>query len=60
MVANLSDRSSSIDYDELVKEDRIHSRLYYDEAIFQQELEQVWYRQVEGSRLIAITLIRTD
>lgn len=45
MVANLSDNGSAVNYDELIKEDRIHSRLYYDEEIFKEELEQIWYKQ---------------
>lgn len=45
MVASLSEGRSSIDYDALIKEDRIHSSLYYDEAIFREELEQIWYKQ---------------
>lgn len=34
-----------IDYEALVKDDRVHGSLYYDEAIYQEELEKIWYTQ---------------
>jgi phenylpropionate dioxygenase-like ring-hydroxylating dioxygenase large terminal subunit len=37
--------SSPIDYDTLIKDDRVHGRLYYDVAIFEEELEKIWYRE---------------
>lgn len=37
--------SSSIDYDALIKDDQVHGRLYYDPAIFEEELEKIWYRE---------------
>jgi fatty-acyl-CoA synthase len=37
--------TSIIDYDSLVQPDRIHGRLYYDPAIFEEELEKIWYRE---------------
>ena len=43
-MAMLPETSSSIDYDELIKDDRVHGRLYYDPAIFAEELEKIWYR----------------
>ncbi|HXG36564.1 MAG TPA: aromatic ring-hydroxylating dioxygenase subunit alpha [Dehalococcoidia bacterium] len=36
---------SAINYEELIQEDRVHARLYYDPAIFEDELQKVWYRQ---------------
>ena len=45
MVANLSAQQSSIDYSALIKNDQVHGRLYYDEDIFQEELEKIWYKQ---------------
>src|SRR5579885_744932 len=32
------------DYRELVQDDRVSGRLYYDAAIFDEELEKIWYR----------------
>ena len=32
-------------YPELIQADRVHGRLYYDPAIFDEELEKIWYRQ---------------
>jgi len=32
-----------IDWDGLIQRDRVHGSLYTDEAIFQQELEKIWY-----------------
>jgi phenylpropionate dioxygenase-like ring-hydroxylating dioxygenase large terminal subunit len=36
--------SARTDYAELVLEDRVSGRLYYDPAIFEEELEKIWYR----------------
>lgn len=36
--------ATDIDVGELVESDRVHGRLYYDPAVFQQELEKIWYR----------------
>jgi phenylpropionate dioxygenase-like ring-hydroxylating dioxygenase large terminal subunit len=36
--------SSGIDYDSLVQDARVHGSLYYDPAIFQEELDKIWYR----------------
>ena len=35
---------ASVDYNALIKGNRVHSSLYYDEQIFQEELERIWYR----------------
>lgn len=32
------------DFPALIKENRVHSSLYYDEAIFREELETIWYK----------------
>src|SRR5215510_2733290 len=37
--------ASSTDYDALIKADQVHGRLYYDPAIFEEELEKIWYRE---------------
>lgn len=34
----------SFDYRALIEPSRVHSSLYYDESIFQDELERIWYR----------------
>ena len=34
-----------IDYGDLIKEDRIHGRLYHDPDIFEDEFTRIWYRQ---------------
>jgi len=34
--------AGKISYDTLVKEDQVHSRLYYDEAIFQEEMDRIF------------------
>ena len=36
--------ASPIDYTALIKENRVHSSVYYDEQIFQDELENIWYK----------------
>jgi phenylpropionate dioxygenase-like ring-hydroxylating dioxygenase large terminal subunit len=33
-----------ISYDELIREDRVHGRLYYDPAIFEEEMEKIFHR----------------
>ena len=45
MVANLAESSKKIDYSALVRKDRVHGSLYYDEDIFQEELEKIWYKR---------------
>ncbi len=32
------------DYTSLIEENRVHSSLYYDERVFQDELERIWYK----------------
>lgn len=34
---------SKIDLEGLIKSDRVHGSLYHDEAVFQEELERIWY-----------------
>lgn len=34
----------AIPLDELIQKDRVHGSVYYDEALFQAELEKIWYR----------------
>ncbi len=36
--------ASVIDYEALIKEDRIHGRLYYDSGIFEEEMQKIWHR----------------
>ncbi|HXG23486.1 MAG TPA: Rieske 2Fe-2S domain-containing protein, partial [Chthonomonadales bacterium] len=36
--------ATRIDLSELVREDRVHSRIYTDPQIFELELEKIWYR----------------
>ncbi|NKI16023.1 aromatic ring-hydroxylating dioxygenase subunit alpha [Spongiibacter sp. KMU-166] len=40
----MDSQSSTPNFSELVKEDRIHGSLYTDEQIFQLELEKIWYK----------------
>lgn len=35
---------ASIRWDELIEHDRVHGSLYTDQAIFEAELERIWYR----------------
>jgi phenylpropionate dioxygenase-like ring-hydroxylating dioxygenase large terminal subunit len=35
----------TVQYEELIQADRVHGRLYYDPAIFHEELEKIWHRQ---------------
>jgi fatty-acyl-CoA synthase len=37
--------SSQVDYNQLVLDDRISGRLYYDDEIFREELEKIWHRE---------------
>lgn len=37
--------AQAVEYGELIREDRVHGRLYYDPAIFHEELEKIWHRQ---------------
>ena len=37
--------SNGLDYQELVRDDRVNGRLYYDPAIFQDEIEKIWRRE---------------
>ena len=34
-----------INYGELIQSDRIGGRVYYDPAIFREELEKIWHRE---------------
>lgn len=36
--------STAIQWDQLIRPDQVHGSLYTDEAIFQAELERIWYR----------------
>ena len=36
--------SSRLDYSEMVQDDRVSGRLYYDPIVFEEELEKIWYR----------------
>src|SRR5882762_1939603 len=37
--------TSEVDYQDLIQNDRINGRIYYDPAIFREELEKIWYRE---------------
>jgi fatty-acyl-CoA synthase len=37
--------ASEVDYQDLIQSDRINGRIYYDPAIFREELEKIWYRE---------------
>ena len=37
--------SAQADYNQLVQDDRVSGRLYYDPAVFEEELEKIWYRE---------------
>lgn len=37
--------TTSIDYQQLIQSDRISGQIYYDPAIFAEELEKIWYRE---------------
>ncbi len=34
-----------VDYQSLIKPDRVHGSLYYDPKIYAEELEKIWYRE---------------
>ena len=34
-----------IDYGELIKEDRVHGRLYHDQDVYEEEFDKIWHRQ---------------
>jgi phenylpropionate dioxygenase-like ring-hydroxylating dioxygenase large terminal subunit len=36
---------AAINYGDLIQDSRVHSRLYYDPAIFEEEMEKIWYRE---------------
>ena len=36
--------STQIHYDDLVQDDRVNGRVYYDPGVFEEELEKIWYR----------------
>src|SRR5260370_1620318 len=36
--------STQTDYNDLVQDDRVSGRVYYDPAVFEEELEKIWYR----------------
>ena len=42
---DMATRSSLIDYAALVRQDRVHSRVYTDPVIFEEELDRIWYRE---------------
>lgn len=42
--AAVSEAAQARDYRALIEPARINSRLYYDPAIFQEELEKIWYK----------------
>ncbi len=42
---DMATRSSLIDYAALVRPDRVHGSLYTDPAIFEEELNRIWYRE---------------
>jgi phenylpropionate dioxygenase-like ring-hydroxylating dioxygenase large terminal subunit len=37
--------SSTVAYENLIKDDRVHGSLYTDPVIFEDELKKIWYRQ---------------
>src|SRR6266436_3196768 len=36
--------STQTDYNDLVQDHRVSGRVYYDPAVFEEELEKIWYR----------------
>ncbi|MBA4789603.1 MAG: Rieske 2Fe-2S domain-containing protein [Rhizobiales bacterium] len=40
----MTEAAGTRDYSALIEPARVNSRLYYDPAIFQEELEKIWYR----------------
>ena len=36
--------NGTVDYNALVREDRVHSRVYTDQQIFEQEMERMFHR----------------
>lgn len=42
--AAMTEAAGTRDYSALIEPARVNSRLYYDPAIFQEELEKIWYR----------------
>lgn len=36
--------NSNLDFHSLIEPNRVNSRLYYDPAVFQEELEKIWYK----------------
>lgn len=36
--------NSNLDFRSLIEPNRVNSRLYYDPAVFQEELEKIWYK----------------
>ena len=38
------DAVSAVEYGGLIKEDRVNGRVYYDPAIFREEMDKVWHR----------------
>jgi fatty-acyl-CoA synthase len=40
-----TESASRVDYNELILNDRISGQLYYDSAIFRDELDKIWYRE---------------
>ncbi len=35
---------SAVNYEKLIKNDRVHGRLYYDPEIFREEMDKIWHR----------------
>jgi phenylpropionate dioxygenase-like ring-hydroxylating dioxygenase large terminal subunit len=38
-------RATRLDYDKLIEEARVHGSLYYDQRVFEDELDRIWYRE---------------
>jgi fatty-acyl-CoA synthase len=37
--------NTGIDYEQLILDDRVHGRVYYDADIFREEIERIWHRE---------------
>lgn len=38
-------KTTRVDYEKLIEEDRVHGSLYYDPRVFEDELDNIWYRE---------------